>query len=164
MIGLVDYIACSPGGCRGEHQSNNPFFILPTTPLHLLPPSLGGARWRMCMCTPCIHTDCSSRSIHTALRPSDGIGPYTVGPNDKATKKVQRTEAFARRCASFFGRGRFSLGSFRPSVRPRPATQQPQNELHKVRIEVRNPIKMLQPYFLFLWKRGRISNFVVCTI
>ena len=87
---------------------------------------------------------------YTYCSPSDGIGPYTVGPNDKATKKVQRTEAFARRCASFFGRGRFSLGSFRPSVRPRPATQQPQNELHKVRIEVRNPIKMLQPYFLFL--------------
>ena len=33
-----------------------------------------------------------------------------MGPNDKATKKVQRTEA-ARRCASFFGRGRFSLGT-----------------------------------------------------
>ena len=62
------YTACCPGGCRGEHQSNNPFFILPTTPLHLLPPSLGGARWRMCMCTPCIHTDC--RSIHTYCSPS----------------------------------------------------------------------------------------------
>ena len=58
---------------------------------------------------------------YTYCSPSDGIGPYTVGPNDKATKKVQRTEAFARRCASFFGRGRFSLGSFvRPFVRGRP--------------------------------------------
>ena len=130
----ASWLYIAPGGRR--EQSNNPFFI-PIAPTSSTSPlSSRGERDDACACAlHAYYTHCS-----TVL---SGGGPYTVGPNDKATKKVQRTEAAVAL--------RFSVAvvfpwvhtSMMSSVATRRAT-------HKARIEVRNPIKMLQPYFLLV--------------
>ena len=149
MIGLVDYIACCPGGRRGEQQ---PFFYPPHHTTAPPPPFLR----RSAMTHVHVHSMHTHRlQEYTYCSPSvRRHRPLHSGAEWQSHKKSS-TNWSIRPPLRFVFRSRSFFPGFVSSVRSSAAghTAQPQNELHKVRIEVRNPIKMLQPYFLFLWKR-----------
>ena len=142
-----------PGGLSRRAPEQQPFFYPPHHTTAPPPPFLRRSAMTH-VHVHSMHTHRLQQQEYTYCSPSvRRHRPLHSGAEWQSHKKSSTN--WSRPPLRFVFRSRsFFPGFVRPSVRSSAATQQPQNELHKVRIEVRNPIKMLQPYFLFLWKRG----------